>query len=347
MTGRPVRTKVAVAAITVGIAVLLAGPMNTFGVGVPGPSTVHGVVETTQQTAATTVTNVESTVQSTVQATTQAAPPQPAVAPQTQTSAPVATKQVTTRVAAPAKKHVAAVSRPRTQGKQAAPPVRLAPKAGGATVAEPVRRAAAKHARTHRVAAPAATTKSRTADAPSGCGLPSLALLPGGAQLDALLAVVCDAAGILDLPTRIGPAPSDTAVPAALGEVRGASARGTSDGPAVARSASRGAPTAAAGARQSAGTENGSSRPGRPAGGAVGRRGGLAYVGATPAAHTMPASGAGADAASASSHHHHTFFSGQSRGAEVLLAIIFASLSILGGIVLWRLAVRFVIPRFA
>jgi hypothetical protein len=29
------------------------------------------------------------------------------------------------------------------------------------------------------------------------------------------------------------------------------------------------------------------------------------------------------------------------------MAILFANLSILGGIALWRLAVRFVIPRFA
>jgi hypothetical protein len=29
------------------------------------------------------------------------------------------------------------------------------------------------------------------------------------------------------------------------------------------------------------------------------------------------------------------------------MAILFASLSVLGGIVLWRLAVRWVIPRFA
>jgi hypothetical protein len=39
--------------------------------------------------------------------------------------------------------------------------------------------------------------------------------------------------------------------------------------------------------------------------------------------------------------------SGRTPGTEVLLAIIFTNLAILAGIALWRLAVRFVIPRFA
>jgi hypothetical protein len=56
---------------------------------------------------------------------------------------------------------------------------------------------------------------------------------------------------------------------------------------------------------------------------------------------------ASANAGDVKTRHHHAWFSGQSRGTELLMAILFASLSVLGGIVLWRLAVRWVIPRFA
>jgi hypothetical protein len=69
--------------------------------------------------------------------------------------------------------------------------------------------------------------------------------------------------------------------------------------------------------------------------------------GASASVPTSSATAAAAHAASATSHHHHTWFSGQSRGSEILMAIIVANLAILAGIALWRLAVRWVIPRFA
>jgi hypothetical protein len=64
---------------------------------------------------------------------------------------------------------------------------------------------------------------------------------------------------------------------------------------------------------------------------------------------TPPVAGSpgAADAGAAATDHHHAFFSGQTRGTEILMAIIFANVAILAGIALWRLAVRFVIPRFA
>jgi hypothetical protein len=365
MTRKPVRSKVAVATTALGVAVLLAGPMNTFGLGVPSTgdvsgattqvtNTVQGAVDTTQQTAATTVTNVESTVQTTVQTTTQAAP-QPAATTQTQASAPTAAKQVTTRAAAPVKQQASAVSRPRTQGKPAAAPAQLAKSAGGVSreqvsVADVAKRTHV--ARTRHVTAPAlTTTSSRAQDAPVGCSVPTLALLPGGSELQALLNVVCDAAGGIDLPARLGLVQTDTVAPA-LGDVRPASPRGTG-GPVVARSSSLGThPTAAGGARQATGSNSGALAAGSPIGGPVGvgggRGAGVAHLSAVPIAHISPASStAAANAAASSGHHHHAFFSGQSRGTEILMAIIFANLAILAGIALWRLAVRWVIPRFA
>jgi hypothetical protein len=371
MTRKPVRTQVAVATTTVGIAVLLAGPVTTFGLGVPSTGdvsgtttqvtgTVQNVVDTTQQTAAGTVTNVESTVQTTVQQTTEAVAPQAAPAPapatqtQTQASAPDAAKQVATRVAAPVKKHVSAVSRPRMQGKPAAAPVRLAQKAGGATVGS-VRVAKTKHTRagrSQRVAAPGLTTSAQDT-APVSCDVPALAALPGGAELQALLAIVCDAANGLDLPTRIGLVQPDAGpVAPALGEVHGASARGTAGAPVATSSALRGTHrTPLRGAGRPAGSAA-SSQPGAPIGGptgalAVGHGRGLGYIGAVPVAHISPSSTGGAEASKSAGHHHHGWFSGQSRGTEILMAILFANLAILGGIALWRLAVRFVIPRFA
>jgi hypothetical protein len=56
---------------------------------------------------------------------------------------------------------------------------------------------------------------------------------------------------------------------------------------------------------------------------------------------------AGTNRGNVKTPHHHSWFSGQSRGTELLMAILFASLSVLGGIVLWRLALRWVIPHFA
>ncbi|HEX6713306.1 MAG TPA: hypothetical protein VF066_07970, partial [Thermoleophilaceae bacterium] len=284
--------------------------------------------------------------ESTVQTTTQAVAPQPAVAPQTQTSAPAPTKRTATRVAAPVKKHVAAVARPRTQARPAAAPTQLA-KSGGAA-AEPVRTVAAKRtrvARTHVVSTPARTKTAGAQDMPADCALPALPL-PG--ELQALLAIVCDATGGLDLTARLGLAHADSGTPA-LGDVRGASAR-SAGGPVHARSAAR-VPRALAGIASRTSPGSGTPLPigapvGPPTGAGGGHGAGIADWNAMGVAQATPQSGGGG-ANGASSHHHHGFFSGQSRGTEILLAIIFANLSILGGIALWRLAARWVIPRWA
>lgn len=366
MTPSPVRSKVAVVTAALGVVVLLAGPTSTFGLGVPVvgdagsattqvTNTVQGAVDTTQQTAATTVTQVESTVQTTTQAVAPvpATAPQPAPAPAA--SAPAVTKQVTTRAPAPAKKHAAAVVRPQTQTAAAAAPNRLAKQAGGASVA-PAAIASAKHTRITRaqvVRAPSRTTAARAQDAPAGCTVPALAALPGGTELQALLAIVCAAAGGFALPGPIGLVPGDAGVPVA-GDVHAASARGTAGrgGPQLAvlthgptaRAAVR--PAGAATATQAA-TSPPAGSVRLPVGLGAGRGGALVYVNSVQAANVTPASAATAHAADDAHHHHHGFLSGQSRGTELLMAILFANLSILGGIALWRLAVRFVIPRFA
>src|SRR4051794_22052575 len=128
MAQRQVRKRLAGITTALGLAVLLAGPASTFGLGVPGvgsdsaTSTVQGAVETTQQTAATTVSNVETTVQTTVQTTT--AVPQAvtnqvqstagAVRPAPAAAAPV--QQPVTKAAAPRK------ATTKTSAPAAAPP---------------------------------------------------------------------------------------------------------------------------------------------------------------------------------------------------------------------------------
>jgi hypothetical protein len=364
MTPSPVRSKVAVVTAALGVAVLLAGPTSTFGLGVPVvgdagsattqvTNTVQGAVDTTQQMAATTVTQVESTVQT----TTQAVPPAPAAAPQPApaTSAPAVTKQVTTRVAAPVEKHVAAVVRPQTHTAAAAAPNQLAKQAGGASAA-PARIASARRTRVTRaqiVRAPSRTTAARAQDAPAGCTVPALAALPGGSQLQALLAIVCAAAGGFDLPGGIGVVQGDVSVPVA-GDVRGASARGTAGPGGRQPAVPTHGPRARAGVRPAGAATATQAATSQPAGSVrllvglgAGRGGALVYVNSVQAANVTPVSAATAHAADGARHHHHGFLSGQSRGTELLMAILFANLSILAGIALWRLAVRFVIPRFA
>jgi hypothetical protein len=354
MAPRQVRSKVAVVTTSLGLAVLLAGPASTFGLGVPvvGGSdsttsqvttTVQGVVETTQQTAATTVTNVESAVQTTVQATTPAVVPQQTAPAQPQRGGQTVTKQGAT----PVKKQVAAVSRPRTAVKRIATPTERASRPVSAA-AEPARTVAHKRTRVARAITtkPRPSTTSPAGQSSAACDVPALALLPGGSQVQALLAIVCDAAGGLVLPGRINLTPT-AAGATAPGGVLGATGAGPVD-PRRARSASLG-PHVTAGfpTRPSAAIAQ-AGHPGAPivasrVGGA-GRAGALTYLAAIHASHTS----ARTDKAASPSHdHHHGFLSGQTPGTEVLLAIIFTNLAILAGIALWRLAVRFVIPRFA
>jgi hypothetical protein len=354
MAPRQVRSKVAVVTTSLGLAVLLAGPASTFGLGVPVvggadnttsqvTSTVQRVVETTQQTAATTVTNVESAVQTTVQATTPAVVPQQAAPARPQTRSQTVSRHTPTAV----KKQVAAVTRPRAAVKRVASPSERTSQAVTAA-AEPVRTVARKRTRLAHATTtdPQASTASPAGRSSAACDVPALALLPGGSQFQALLAIVCDAAGGLVLPGRIDLTPTAAGAPV-TGDVLGAIGARRLD-PRRARSASL-APHVTTGfpSRPSAAAAQ-AGHPGTPivasgAGGA-GRAGALTYLAAIHPART---SARPDKAARASHHHHHGFLSGQTPGTAVLVAIIFANLAILAGIALWRLAVRWVIPRFA
>lgn len=357
MARTQIRSKLGVVATTLGLAVLLAGPNTTLGLGVPTvdsattqvTSTVQGAVQTTQQTAATTVQQVESTVQTTVQTTQQVAAPQPA-APAPAATAPA---QTVTRVSAPAKKQATAVTRVSAPAKRVTTTVvatqRVASTTGFAPARVTGRATTRKVRRTQRVASAPARSSASEDPAPP-CDVPLLALLPGGDQIRGLVAVACEAAGGLDLTARLGltpqidtttPGPVDTGTPASSSKPSAFSR---------ARAIAAGAhPGTGAGAPDAANAAaNG--QPGRaiaPLGSpVVGRGAGIAQIGATNAARVSPASGDSSRADGGASRHH-SWFSGQSRGTEILLAIIFASLATLGGIALWRLAVRWVIPRFA
>ena len=359
MASQKLRTTVAALTTSAGLVVLLSGPAATFGLGVPSTdsvtSTVQSTVDTTQQTAATTVTQVESTVQTTVQSTTQAvaapAPTAPAPAPVQTTVQKVAAapKQTVSRATAPTTTHAATVAAPRSSGTQRVSSTRQV-----SSVVSPVQSTAIRHsaARTHSASRAATTKRSSGASAsgsPVQCDVSMVSLLPGGDQLAALVTLLCDAANGLDLPSRIGPAeqaasPSFATVLQAFTSAPPARARARSAAPgtrhvAAAESRTRAAAAALAG------------RPGAatalPIGAGTGVPRATTYTDSFKVPYASVPSAPAAGATDEGSKHHHAWFSGTSRGTEMLMAILFASLSILGGIVLWRLAVRWVIPRFA
>lgn len=356
MASQKLRTTVAALTASAGLVVLLSGPASTFGLGVSGTDTVtgtvQGAVETTQQTAATTVTQVESTVQTTAQAV--AAPAAPAPAPvqttvQTVTAAP---RQTASRATTPAKKRAATGAAPRTGRVQRVSSTR---EVTGTTssAAKSVTPAVTRHTaavRTHRTSSTAPSADGSGADAgPAQCDVSLLALLPGGDQLGALVTLVCDAANGLDLPSRIGPA-EQSASPLLATVLEAFTS--APPGRARARSAAPGAHRAAAAeSRPPAAGAALAGRPGAatamPIGAGRGVSGATAYVDSFRVPYASIPSTGGVTATDSASKHHHAWFSGTSRGTEVLMAILFASLSILGGIVLWRLAVRWVVPHFA
>jgi hypothetical protein len=338
------RTQVAAAVTTGGLVVLLAGPTSTFGLGVPSAgdatSTVQGAVQTTQQTAASTVTQVESTVQATVQAVAAPAPTAPAAAAPVQTTVQhvaAAPKQAVSRVAAPVTNRAAAVKAPSTSSQRRSSTSRPTGKAAPVRTHKPAQRSTT------------APRQSNAAEAPSQCDVPVLSLLPGGGVLTGLFTLACDAVANLDVPSRIGLVPEGASGTPSLADLLMTPASGL-PAPTRARSAARGAhATTGAGSRPAASA----AQAGAPFGGAAipvvtgaGRSGAVVYADGFKNASTGSAI-ASANAGDVKTRHHHTWFSGQSRGTELLMAILFASLSVLGGIVLWRLAVRWVIPRFA
>jgi hypothetical protein len=173
-------------------------------------------------------------------------------------------------------------------------------------------------------------------------------LLPGGTELGALIALACDATRI-DFPARIGLTQTSNDGPAAA-DVPGTTSSPPS-APARARSAALGThPTLGAGERPgatAAAVAQAANDITARVAAEAGRAAALAYVDAINTAHLSQASAKEAGTPAGKHRYHHGFFSGQSRGTEVLLAIIFANLVILAGIVLWRLAARWVLPRFA
>jgi hypothetical protein len=181
------------------------------------------------------------------------------------------------------------------------------------------------------------------------CDVSLLSLLPGGDQLSALVTLVCDAASGLDLPARLGPAeqassPSLATVLEVFTSAPPARARARSVAPGTRHVAAAESRTPAAAAAQ-AGRPGAATAP--PIGAAPGVQGATTYTDSFKVPYASVPKAAAATATESATKHHHAWFSGTSRGTEVLMAILFASLSILGGIVLWRLAVRWVVPHFA
>jgi hypothetical protein len=206
--------------------------------------------------------------------------------------------------------------------------------------------------KTGAVQAPTRTTGAKAADQ-SGCAVSQLTLLPVGAQMQALLSIVCSATGV-DLPARLGLTPAAPTPPALGGGATADVASGGGGGAA----AQPGAPVVRRGTARGDGQAAGAGQPGpgftaqttsvagpHPVGAPRGAAVNFAAVGqAIPAAQV---SGRHAATPSASGDRHHSWFGAQPPGAQVLLAVLLANLAILGAIALWRVAVRFVIPRFA
>jgi hypothetical protein len=199
----------------------------------------------------------------------------------------------------------------------------------------------------HATARPASSTGA----SPVQCDVPLLNLLPGVGQLSSLLTLACDAVNSLDLPSRVGLAPSSASDNPLLGDLLLPASSSAPPARKRARSSAAGGRPPTTGRHGAASAADGAGLGGRGAlplvAVGVGHGGPVAYVDS----FRTPVASAGHVAAGHSSasdpRHHHAWFSGQSRGTEILMAILFASLSVLGGIILWRLAVRWVIPRFA
>jgi hypothetical protein len=250
-------------------------------------------------------------------------------------------------VTEPVKKQVAAVARPRTSAGRASAPAK-AVKTATAVIERAV------HDRTAAATAPPRVTRRATTSAPSAAAaaptpqcveLPLLDLLPGGGQVKALLTMACDAAAALLLPSRSsvdqpagggrldGLLGATSSVPARHGRRRSALLYVLRLGGASRRAGPITAQTATA-----------ASVFGATA--AAPRAGGLPFIDAVnahPAAAPVD-SGSGRNAGG--ERHHHSFFAAQSSGTTVLMGILILNLAILAGIAMWRMAARWVLPRF-
>ena len=331
----------------------------TWGLDVTGATGTSGAVtqvtETTQN-AVSTVQQTASTVQTTVQTTTEApaAAAEPVVNQVENTAGAVTTapKQAVQQVSAPAKKPAAVAAPKKTSSVQRSSATRLAPKSASTTVTRSVTDTARKH--TGRVRDTANTTRSKTATTStrssatkqraSGCdGLTLLDLLPAG--LGSLLSVACE----LDvLPARLGTAqtaPNPSVV--TLGQIL-ARANAMIDTRRVLAAFAKKPRHIALRDRASAWPTSGLPTPAGPArgvafgGSARGTAGGysIPYASqlATPSAH---------DAASKSGRPHLGVLSTPVDGTSWLRLILVLDVALLGALLMWRVARRWLVPRFA
>jgi hypothetical protein len=365
------------AAITAGLAAaaLLAGPAATWALDVTGVTgsagsattqvtgAAQGAVDTTQQTVATTVTNVESTAQTTVQTTTQATQP---VVNQVQASAPAApaapapkpATQPTSRPATGTKsvaRHTAGAAHAvrSTAGTSAARSLRPSVAAPARTPARHlVRLSAARHSSSASTPTPQAA--SPVAPQCDSGGLvqvlnPLLAVAP---PVGALLTAVCDAGNSLLGPAQTGPGREAVLPFASPAQALAALAAG------VARANARGAglvrrrgpdpyPVRASGAADPLGGTASQTRLATTAGNAVAFGRGGSFVSPVPAIAGSRAAGADPSAPRGAGHNNKGLFGTSISGTEVVFAILVLDWAIVVALVMWRVARRRPVLRYA
>lgn len=342
-----------VAALTAGAAVaaLLIGPAVTWGLDIPVPggsgsavtqvaATAQGVVTTAEQTTRSAVTTVETAAPTT-------AAPVASAAPVVQTTVRAVTGQAVQKKAATGPVRNAPLTR--VSAKTA--PVRRSLQPTGGTggslrTAAPV--AAVKaHVRSVTVAKPliAASPRDRSSApqaASSQCdSLPALPVLPGGLDVRALLAVVCNAAGNVLNPARIG-TPGIASAGVSIGEVLGALGRsGSAPG---ARRAGPGSLRADA-VRAAAASAGG--YPGSSVAGATGWPGASGSAPSSAVGAPAGALSSRPTAADATRRADGARFSNRINGTALLSLVLILDAAFLAAIVLWRMARRWVVPRLA
>jgi len=357
MAQKKVRNRVGVATTSMAVAALLVGPALTWGLDVPtGGSTtpvttaVQGAVTTTQQTVNTTVTNVQSTVQATVeqapaavqQTVSNSAPassaPPPAAAP----------KQAITRTVQKA------VSAPKqSASRQAAPRSRRssAPLAGtvqtasrGASAVKGQVRAAVTKRKAAAGTSPSTQAPASTPAAAHCGGLPLDGILPASLNLSALLSIACNAAETLN--PAGADAAGDTTLPSLsfpevldLVAAKVSALRARMFLPLSSPRNSNRQPVFPVGAKSSRANALGS------AGGTAVRPG--AVAGWSPAPLLPATATHNAASASAAGHGHHGIFSQRVDGTKGITLVLLIDSILLGLLVLWRAARRWVVPRFA
>jgi len=358
MAQEKVRIRVGAVTTSMAVAALLAGPALTWGLDVPtGGSTtpvtsaVQGAVTTTQQTVNTTVTNVQSTVQATVeqapaavqQTVSSSAPvssaPPPAAAPKQAITRTV--QKAVIRPRQPASRQVA--PRSTRSGTPVAGTVQTASR-GASAVKSHVRAAAPK-----RKAAAGTSPSSQPAangTTASHCGgLPLNGILPASLDLSALLSIACNAAEMLN-PAGANAA-GDTTLPSLpladvldLVSAEVSALRARTFLPLSSPRKSDNQAVTSVGAKASRATALGAATgtPGRQAAAAAGWR----------PARLLPATALPeAASAEAASHGHHGIFSHRVDGTKGIALVLLIDSILLGLLLVWRAARRWVAPRFA